>query len=82
MCIAVLAILYSLVGVGAVAGMTLLCLLLPLQLSLTARIGDGRRRAMRFGDTRVKWMTEVLTHIRTVKLCVDPFSKSVESMSD
>jgi hypothetical protein len=32
------------------------------------RIGDGRRRAMRFGDKRVKWMTEVLTHIRTVKL--------------
>ena len=37
MCMAVLGILWSIVGVAAVAGITLLCLLLPLQLWLTAR---------------------------------------------
>ena len=37
MSIVVLGILWDIVGVGAVAGMTLLCLLLPLQLWLTER---------------------------------------------
>lgn len=68
MCITVLCILTTVIGLGAVAGIALLCAMLPLQLHLTKRIREGRQKAMKAGDSRVKYMSEILQHIRTVKL--------------
>eukprot|EP00038_Savillea_parva_P006855 m.166314 g.166314 ORF g.166314 m.166314 type:complete len:1436 (+) comp12676_c0_seq1:372-4679(+) len=68
LCVVVLGILTTIVGLSAVAGMVLIVSLVPIQLVLTRMIREGRKRAMRAGDRRVKYMSEILQHIRTVKL--------------
>ena len=43
LCLIVLGILVSVVGLSAIAGMGLLCTLLPIQLKLTKMVSSGRK---------------------------------------
>lgn len=56
------------VGVAAVAGVALFCLVSPLQVYISRLTGRNRRALMQCADQRVKLTSEVLAGIKVVKL--------------
>jgi len=66
--IVAMALLLREIGVSAVAAIALMMLIIPAQIVFGRYISNNRKRMLKFTDERVKWMSEILSGIRIVKL--------------
>lgn len=80
--IVALGLMISEVGVAAIAGVGLFCLLSPLQIYISRLTGRNRREMLQFSDHRVRLMSEVLQGIRVVKLYAweEAIAKKIEAI--
>lgn len=69
MTVVVGALLTATIGPAALAGLALIVLLWPAQFFLAWQGGKARKIAMDFTDERVKFIMEVVSGIRVMKLC-------------
>ena len=78
-----MSLLYSLLGVSSLAGLAIILVLLPFQVSAAKRLAQVRERGRDLSDYRVGLMHEFLVAIRTVKLLTweKAFFKKVRSLS-